>query len=73
MKIDRVKNGFIVEVPREEVNPLKDNVVMWVDTEKHVFKNLLLMLNFVNAYYSEETGKMVVSKEVDTEEDLNYK
>ncbi len=53
MKIEKVKNGFIVEVEQNES----------FDKGNHNCKDLITLLNLVNAYYAEEVGYQVVETE----------
>ncbi len=67
MKIEKVKNGFIVEVEAividESMAETATSVMRGYRTEKYICDGLAELLDFVNTHYSEEPklkpGKIV--------------
>ncbi len=54
MKIEKVKNGFIVEVDVENPEYLVASRSIRFSTEKYICNDLIKLLDFVNTHYSEE-------------------
>lgn len=54
MKIEKVENGFIVEVGVETPEHVTASTVIGFGTEKHICHDLTDLLNFINAHYAEE-------------------
>jgi hypothetical protein len=70
MKIEKVKNGFIVEVEVEVELPehATASTIMRFNTEKHIFRDLTDLLNFINSHYGKEGYSVIeIIEEVSTE------
>ncbi len=62
MNIEKVSNGYVVEVSIE-IPHATASVVMQQGTRKSVCSDLLALLNFINAHYGNEEAKSVVMKD----------
>ncbi len=62
MKIEKVSNGYVVEVKVESL--FDSSVIIQHGTKKSVCSDLITLLNFINAHYGNEEAKSVVMKDV---------
>ncbi len=62
MKIEKVSNGYVVEVEVAELDVMTSTIRQW-GTKKSICPDLIQLLNFINAHYGNEEAQAVVMKD----------
>lgn len=60
MNIEKVSNGYVVEVP---VNPDSGMAEPYDGIKKVICPDIITLLNFINSYYGNAEAKSVVMKD----------
>lgn len=63
MKIEKVSNGYVVEVIIETPHNATASTIMQCGTKKTICPDLIQLLNFINAHYGNDEAKSVVMKD----------